>query len=188
MFGTLRQFLPRSDSMHALKRRFPDLIINDGVVVRASTRLNVGRGCFFDLRAYLTCAPIAGTLGWIEMGDNVEIGPYCVLWGQGGIRIGSNVHIGSHVCITAHEARQVSPQVSDPFAPLEFDVASVTIESHVLICSGVQIIPGVRIGHHAMIGAGAVVTHDIPPYALAVGVPARPMRYTNELSAVKDRH
>lgn len=113
------------------------------------------------------------------MGDNVEIGPHSVLWGAGGITIGSNVHIGANVNITAHEARQVDPNRTDAMADLEFDFAPVVIEDHVLICSGAQIVPGVRIGHHAMIGGGAVVVGDIPPFALAVGSPARPIRYTN---------
>ena len=113
------------------------------------------------------------------MGDNVEIGPYSVLWGAGGITIGNNVHIGAHVAITAHESRQIEASRTEVFGPLTFDFDPVVIEDHVLICSGTQIIPGVRIGHHAMIGAGAVVISDIPPYALAVGCPARVVRYSN---------
>jgi UDP-2-acetamido-3-amino-2,3-dideoxy-glucuronate N-acetyltransferase len=113
------------------------------------------------------------------MGDNVEIGPYSVIWGAGGVTIGNNVHVGAHVSITAHEARQIDPARNDVFAPLHFDFAPVVIEDHVLVCSGAQIVPGVRIGHHAMIGGGAVVVDDIPPYALAVGCPARVVRFSN---------
>ena len=50
---------------------------------------------------------------------------------------------------------------------------NVTVEEGVFIGTGAIIIPGKRIGSHAIIGAGAVVTDDIPPYCTAVGVPAR---------------
>jgi acetyltransferase-like isoleucine patch superfamily enzyme len=52
----------------------------------------------------------------------------------------------------------------------------VVIEDHVWIGSRVLILPGVRIGHNAVIGAGSVVTKDIAPYCLAVGNPARIVR------------
>lgn len=159
--------------MRALRERAPDLIIAEGVILRGADRLTVGRGVLFDVGAYLNAAWMNGKRGYIEIGDNVEIGPYASLWGQGGIKIGSDVHIGSHVSITGHEARQVDPNVEDPFEPLIFDTDPVIIEDHVLICSGCVIAPGVRIGHHAMIGGGSLISKDIPPYAFAVGNPAR---------------
>jgi len=59
-------------------------------------------------------------------------------------------------------------------APLNF--ASVHIEEESDIGVGAIILPGVRIGRGAQIGAGAVVSRDIPPYAIAAGVPARIIR------------
>jgi acetyltransferase-like isoleucine patch superfamily enzyme len=164
------------------RRRHPDANISDGVLLQGADRITAGRRLFLDRRCYLNAGSLNANGGFIRMGDNVEIGPYAVLWGAGGITIGSNVHIGAHVSITAHEAQQIDPMREERFGPLDFDFAPVVIEDHVLICSGTQIVPGVRIGHHAMIGGGAVVTHDIPPYALAVGCPARVIRYSNAVS------
>jgi len=154
--------------------RFPHVLFGEGVIIRAPERFSAGRKCFLDTRAYLSCGGSAwsGGSGYIKLGDNCEIGPYCVLWGAGGIEMGSNVHIGSHVNITAHEAIHIDPEVTDTMLPLNFKFDPVVIEDHVIICSGTSIIPGVRIGHHSMIGAGAVVIDDIPPCSLAVGVPA----------------
>lgn len=159
------------------RRRHPDAIISDGVLVFGGERIRAGRRLFLDRRAYLNTGNLNNNAGYIHMGDNVEVGPYTVIWGAGGVTIGSNVHIGAHVNITAHEALHIDPDRTEVFAPLEFEFAPVVIEDHVLICSGVQIIPGVHIGHHAMIGGGAVVVSDIPPYALAVGCPARVIKY-----------
>jgi acetyltransferase-like isoleucine patch superfamily enzyme len=49
----------------------------------------------------------------------------------------------------------------------------VIIEDNVWLAANVNVMPGVRIGEGSVIGAGAVVTKDIPPYSIAVGVPAR---------------
>lgn len=168
------------------RMRHPDASISDGVLLQGADRITAGRRLFLDRRCYLNPGNLNANGGFIRMGDNVEIGPYAVIWGAGGVTIGDNVHIGAHVSITAHEARHVDPARSEVFGPLEFDFAPVVIESHVLICSGAQIIPGVRIGHHAMIGGGAVVTADIPPYALAVGCPARVIKYSNIAAATGD--
>ncbi|MDQ2680097.1 MAG: acyltransferase [Candidatus Eremiobacteraeota bacterium] len=167
------------------RRRHSDAIIADGVLLSGVDRISAGSRLFLDHRAYLNTGTLNNRGGFIRMGDNVEIGPYAVLWGAGGITIGNNVHIGAHVSITAHEALHMNPERVDVFEPLEFEFAPVVIEDHVLVCSGAQIIPGVRIGHHAMIGGGAVVVRDVPPYALAVGCPARVIKYTKpEISSV----
>jgi acetyltransferase-like isoleucine patch superfamily enzyme len=52
----------------------------------------------------------------------------------------------------------------------------VLIEDHVWIGSHVCILPGIRVGHHSAIGAGSIVTTDIPSYCLAAGNPARVIR------------
>jgi len=161
-----------------LRDKFPHLRLSEGVIVRGLSRFTAGRNTLLDRRAYLNCAggEWNGYKGFIKIGENCEIGPYAVLWGAGGITIGDNVHIGAHVSITAHEARQIDPDSLDTWKPLDFDFAPVVIEDHTLVCSGSVIVPGVTIGHHSMIGGGAVVVSNIPPYSLAVGCPARVLR------------
>lgn len=161
------------------RRRLPQVQYGTDVIVRGAQHIKVGTNVFFDHRAYLNCNTVEGRTGFITMGDNVEIGPFCVIWGGGGVTIGSNVHLGAHVHVTSMEGRQVPAHQNDPHLPLEIARASVTIGDHVLICSNSVVIPGVTIGHHAMVAAGAVVTEDVPPYALVAGVPARVVRYNN---------
>jgi len=189
LIKTLRQLsrgltllINRTIRQQELFDRFPGVIFGDDVLLLGASKFFPGKGVFIDHRAYLNCAGGSWNqhAGFIKVGDNSEIGPYSVLWGAGGITIGTNVHIGAHVSITAHEARQVLPNQTDAWQPLSFEFAPVVIEDHALICSGALIVPGVRIGHHAMIGGGSVVTKDIPPYALAVGCPAKVIRFSNE--------
>ncbi len=158
--------------------RFPGVRFATGVLLRAEHRFFPGPGLFIDHRAYLNCAggDWCDGNGYIRTGANCEIGPYCVIWGAGGVELGDDVHMGPHVVISSHEANPIESWVSDPYTKLRFNFEPVIIESHVLIASGAVLIPGVRIGHHSLIGAGAIVTSDIPPYSVAAGNPARVIR------------
>jgi acetyltransferase-like isoleucine patch superfamily enzyme len=65
---------------------------------------------------------------------------------------------------------------SDPDRPIHsqgLDHAPITIEDDVWIGGRVNVVAGVTVGRGSVIGAGAVVTKDVPPYSVAVGVPAR---------------
>ncbi|MGB9858398.1 MAG: acyltransferase [Moorellaceae bacterium] len=80
------------------------------------------------------------------------------------IVIGENSIIGYNATILCHE-----------FLPHEYRLGKVEIGSWVLIGANATILPGVRIGDGAIVGAGAVVTRDVPPGAVVAGVPARPI-------------
>ncbi|HKE37296.1 MAG TPA: acyltransferase [Candidatus Baltobacteraceae bacterium] len=158
------------------RQALPGVRFAGGVVIRGADRITAGKNVFIDHRAYLNASSVNGARGYIHMGDGVEIGPYSVLWGGGGIEIGNNVHMGAHVHITSQQGRKVPASQNDPTVPLTIDCAPVRIEDHVLLYSGVIVVPGVTIGHHAIVAAGSVVTTDIPPYSTAAGAPARVVR------------
>lgn len=158
------------------RRRLPEARYASGVIIRGARYITIGKSVFFDHRAYINCNTVDGEPGSIRLGDNVEIGPYSILWGGGGITIGNDVHLGAHVHVTSMEGCHVSPEVQDSFTPLQIGRGAVVIGDHVLICSNSVVVPGVTIGHHVMVAAGAVVTQDVPPYALVAGVPARVIR------------
>jgi acetyltransferase-like isoleucine patch superfamily enzyme len=110
----------------------------------------------------------------IVIGEGTWIGQQCFLHGAGGLEIGKNVGIGPGVKIitSAHaEEWENKPILHNP---IEF--APVIIEDGADIGIGVIILMGVTIGRGAQIGAGAVVTRDIPPFAVCTGVPAKVVR------------
>lgn len=114
----------------------------------------------------------------LQIGNGVWIGQQCFLHSAGGLVIGDHVGIGPAVkIITSYHAEEGHGK---PILHSRIEFAPVVIEAASDIGVGAVILPGVTIGRGAQIGAGAVVTADVPPYAVAVGVPARVLRLRDE--------
>jgi acetyltransferase-like isoleucine patch superfamily enzyme len=107
----------------------------------------------------------------VEIGNGVSISAFFQLHGAGGVRIGDRVMIASHVAITSL-THDHTAEVMDGTSVMR----PVTIEDGVWVGTHAVILPGVTIGHGAVVGAGAVVTRDVPPNAIVGGVPARIIR------------
>jgi len=116
-----------------------------------------------------------------RIGDRVVVGTGTVI--DGHVEIGSFVKIESRVYIPTH-TRIGSYCFLGPGAVLtndkypqrlrdEYEPRGPVLEESVTIGANATILPGVRIGEGAMVAAGSVVTKDVPPWHLAVGVPAR---------------
>ncbi|MCJ7814607.1 MAG: acyltransferase [Xanthomonadales bacterium] len=109
--------------------------------------------------------------GHVTIGDNSWLGPCSVVYGNGGVQIGSDVMVASHCAINT-----VSHNFGKTDTPMNAQGTNcdpVIIEDDVWIGTAAVILQGVRIGQGSIIGAGAVVTKSIPPYSIALGVPAR---------------
>ncbi len=108
----------------------------------------------------------------ITIGDDVYINFGCVILDCGQVSIGNNTLIGPNVGIfsgnhtTDAEERAAGGLIPKP----------ISIGNRVWICGNVCIVPGVNIGDDSIIGAGSVVTHDIPSGVIAVGNPCRVLR------------
>lgn len=109
----------------------------------------------------------------IVLGDRVRIGARCQLWagpGLGRIVVGSDALFGPEVMVTAANYRFND---GSPVTEQVMEEGDVTIGRDVWIGARAIILPGVSIGDFAIVGAGAVVTSDVPPKAIVGGCPAR---------------
>ena len=121
--------------------------------------------------------------GNVHVGDGSVITYECNIFSSGSvaegtilnrIEIGENVIIGPHVVITSGQHSYEDPSIPIKQQP---DICrDITIEDDVWIGANVSIIPGVRIGKGSVIGAGAVVIDNIPPFSVAAGVPAKVLK------------
>lgn len=108
----------------------------------------------------------------IRVGENFYANVNCTILDVCEVVIGDNVLLGPNVQIyTAAHPVAVAPRI----AGVEFG-APITIGHHVWIGGGSILCPGVRIGDYSVIGAGSVVTRDIPAGVIAVGHPCRVLR------------
>lgn len=134
----------------------------------------------------------------VSIDPTSRIGPWVVIDGEGGsvvigkscsvnahswigagfskITIGDDVRIGSGVKISCAAHIFSDPKKLIREQGIEKGV-DIVIEGDCWIGANAVVLPGVRIGRGAVIGAGAVVTHDIPAMAIAVGVPAKVIKY-----------
>jgi acetyltransferase-like isoleucine patch superfamily enzyme len=135
--------------------------------------VQIGSHSSIDRNLWLHCGgtPKDFTHGFFEMGEYSYIGCNAVMGAGGGIQIGKFVLIGQCVNIHAENHSYLDP--NRPIREQGVTYQGVIIEDDVWIGSKTTILDGVKIGRGAVIGAGAVVTKPIPPYSIAVGVPAR---------------
>jgi acetyltransferase-like isoleucine patch superfamily enzyme len=174
--GTLRGRVGRSRARRRLLRREEGVRIHPTTDIRSPDRLVLGPQTFIDCGVVLHC----GGMDWsppdggIVIGARSYIGPNCVLFGAGGIEIGESALISPGVVITSHQHTFARGDVHIRDQPLEF--GRVLIEEDVWIGANATILPGVRLGRGSVVGAGAVVTREVPPGTLVLGVPAEVAR------------
>ncbi len=131
----------------------------------------------------------------MEFGDKVFLGAQCMIQGRfdGTCKIGNHVWIGPQAyfdarCLVLEDyvgwgpgakvlgSAHTGDPVEDPVITTPLVIKPVVIGFGADIGTNAVILPGVRVGANAVVGAGAVVSHDVPDFAIAAGVPARVLR------------
>jgi acetyltransferase-like isoleucine patch superfamily enzyme len=155
----------------AVARRFGHgIYIGSGVGFKHLDTFEIGNGVFIGAQTY-----IQGRVdGRCVFGDYVWIGPQsyfdardliieaCVGWGPGAKVLGS-AHTGLPIQV--------------PIIQTDLEIKPVRIEAWADIGTNAIVLPGVTIGKGSIVGAGAVVTDDVPPFAIVAGAPARFLRW-----------
>ncbi len=124
----------------------------------------------------------------IKLGDDVFIGSGACFATITEIRIDSHVMFGPDVTIRGgnHNTELLGIPMSQIRQKREFDDQPVHVETDAWIGCGVIILKGVTIGRGAVVGAGSVVTKNVPPYSIAVGVPARVIGFRGDKQSIEE--
>jgi acetyltransferase-like isoleucine patch superfamily enzyme len=151
-----------------------DCVFEAGVLVFHPENIELGANVYVGHNAILK----GYHKNTMRIGDGTWIGQQAFLHSAGGIDIGAHVGIGPGVRIITSSHAEAGRNIPILDSPIEF--APVVIEDDCDLGVGAIVLPGVRIGRGAQIGAGAVVTQDVPAYSVAMGVPAKVTRQRPE--------
>jgi acetyltransferase-like isoleucine patch superfamily enzyme len=150
-----------------------DVVVDDLVVLDAKGERNegitVGDGVFLGRATILSCKD-----GDIVLGDHVNIGFHSEVFS------GSRVTVGRHGLFAAYTylvgGGHAFDQAGVPVLEQERTSRGIAVGDNVWLGTGVKVLDGVRIGRDVVVGAGAVVTGDLPDGVVAAGLPARVVR------------
>lgn len=173
------------------KRMGKGIIIGRNVSLRHTGKISLGKSCVIDEYCMLSAqgdenssitlgnevllgrdTVVSTRNGTIEIGDYSNIGASCRLGTTERLKLGKHVLIAAYCYIGGAQHR--FDRLDVPIIRQGYtQKGGVVIEDDVWLAADVKVVDGVTIGEGAVIGAGSVVTKDIPPYAVAVGIPAK---------------
>jgi len=122
-----------------------------------------------------------GPQGTLDIGNNVFINYGTSVGATKLVRIGERCNIGSHVILIDNSFHELDPDRRH----VQPESQPVILEPNVWLASRVIVLPGVTIGENSVIGAGSVVTKDIPANVLAAGIPAKVIRPIRDEAAAR---
>ncbi len=179
--------------------------IEHGVRLVQPGNIHLGRNVYLDHGVYIHACPHGVDIGddtlvmhqaelhvynfrnlpnaRIRIGRGCIIGEFNVIRGSGGVEISDHVVTGPFVQI--YSSNHKFERTDLPIVEQGVTAKGVVIEEGAWLGANAIVLDGVRIGRNSVIGAGAIVSSDVPPYTLAVGVPARPTRDLRERAVPK---
>ncbi len=156
-------------------RKGEDVLIGRHSKIHCGNYFYVGDGTTFGHHAMLSAWKTGAKVPLVKIGKYCDFGHFNHITCCQSIEIGEGVLTGMYVLISdnSHGRNDLTDAYSRPVVRPLFSKGPVKIGRNVWIGDKVTILGGVSIGEGAIIGANSVVTHDIPAYSIAAGIPAR---------------
>jgi len=157
-----------------------------GACVRRRTRMDVVPWNKFQLGDYSTIedfSAINNGVGPVIIGDRTKIGLSNTIIGP--VTIGNDIRLAQNITLSG-----LNHNYEDVHLPIHeqgVSIAPIVIEDETWIGANVVVVAGVTIGKHSIVGAGSIVTKNIPPYSVAVGNPARVLKTYNHETQIWEK-
>ncbi|CAN5776468.1 acyltransferase [soil metagenome] len=158
--------------MESFNRISPDVELGPGAKVHAFANLYRCK-----IGAETTVGAFVEIQGGVIVGQRCKISSHSFLCE--GVAVEDEVFIGHHVCFTNDLYPRSTTNSGEMQDSVDWKVVSTTVRRRASIGSGAVILGGVEIGEQALVGAGSVVTKDVPAGTIVAGNPARVMRQIN---------
>lgn len=139
-------------------------------------KISIGSESTIEKGALLRCYSIDGTIGEINIGNNVNIGLNVNISSCKKITICDGVLLGRNVMINDNSHGNTNSRadlMDNPVTRPLVSKGSIKIEENVWIGENAIILSGITIGHNSIIGANSVVTKNVPPFSIVGGIPAK---------------
>ena len=153
--------------IHPTAQVSPEASIGEGTFIWNQAQIRedarVGKGCVIGKGVYVD-------LG-VQIGDYVKIQNYVSVYH--GVTLENGVFVGPHACFTNDKRPRAINSDGSPKGADDWEVVETLVREGASISANSTVVCGVTIGRWAMIGAGSVVTRDVPDYGLVWGNPAR---------------
>ncbi len=155
-----------SARVHATADLEPDVSVGPGSSIwhRAQVRTGarIGSECIIGRDAFIDEG--------VTIGDRVKIQNLALVYQ--GVTVGNGVFIGPNAILTNDRYPRAVTSTGDLARAADWEVSPISLEDGCSIGAGAVVVAGVTVGRFATVGAGAVVTRDVPSHALVVGSPA----------------
>lgn len=124
----------------------------------------------FDKNSYIGTHVVLKNIKSVHVGENFSLHDFCYVDAIGGVTIGNNVSIAHGSSLISFNHTWGNTELPIKYNPIK--EGAIIIEDDVWIGCGVRIMPGITIGKRSIVGAGSVVTKDVPANTIVGGMPA----------------
>lgn len=176
----IKDEIVRRYANYKIQNKFPSVRFEEDVQIKSPERLTVGKNIIVQKGTILHCGGMEWSKGegYIRIGNDSVISPYCIFYGAGGIEIGNRFDCGPNVMIFSSRSDYNATIIGKKNEAKCFE--KVSIGDDVILFAGVIVSVGVTIGDRAVVAAGSVVLSDISPMEVWAGVPAKFVRSIKE--------
>ena len=154
-----------------------NIVIDDNCVLDAKgeegNSIVVGNGVFIGRNTILYCKD-----GDIAIGDNTTISFNCDIFSANVVSVGQNVQMAAYCFLNG--GTHSYDRTDLPVLQQERSGIGITVEDNVWVGADAKIMDGVTVGRDSIVGAGAVVNHDVAPFSIVGGIPAKLIRSRRE--------